>query len=622
MSGSTSQSRSHCINPYCRYPYPQDWTQKQCQSCGTLLLLQQRYIPLQRLRQGEQIHIYLLYDQTNGSQRIMRILAVPTRQALETFEREALILLNPFHRGLPKVEIGAYFHAEINHSKLRMVPCLVMEKLEGPTLQDVVEKCPKGCPEVWVLDWLRQAVDILQKLHNRNIFHGCLHPGSFVLRRGTRQLAIADLGFPPPSQSASTLSWIDGYRLPESSRSGVIGPATDFYAVGRVCIHLLTGCHPRSLEEAMTGTLQWRKRTRVNQPLADLLDRLVQREDHYRLSNAAEIMDLINRVPIKPGSPRPDLQTLLTAPSRGSTRHPVLPGQQGRITDPNHLLSVAKVQGLLKPPSPVPSPTPLALMSANSSRYKIKIQVGMVAKRKLLPFSRTWSEAIAHLDNIRSWLLHTMLQVGRLMVLGGLGGTLAASLGFWLTYWSPLAPLFKGAFTHPVIIPQITLALMPAILVFATAGFGTTWTLTWVRFAESASQRWSQRWTGGWSYALAWLTWQWSTPSSVAPAIARLTAIMALGLMLAAGSPHYRFVQALVVAIGTATTFSALVNVHLWQPHLLLNLLQTNYLVIPNWTMFETTITFFGLVGLVSGFWLGCLDQIGIPCLKYLNKRL
>ena len=47
-------------------------------------------------------------------------------------------------------------------------------------------------------------------------------------------------------------------QSPEQIRGGNVGPAADFYALGRTMIELLTGKYPSELEDSLTGKLRWR----------------------------------------------------------------------------------------------------------------------------------------------------------------------------------------------------------------------------------------------------------------------------------------------------------------------------------------------------------------------------
>jgi eukaryotic-like serine/threonine-protein kinase len=67
-----------------------------------------------------------------------------------------------------------------------------------------------------------------------------------------------------------------GYT-PEEQKKGKAEPRSDFFALGRTFVYLLTAQEPRNLpEDARSGKLIWRNiATQTSQPLADLIDDLM-----------------------------------------------------------------------------------------------------------------------------------------------------------------------------------------------------------------------------------------------------------------------------------------------------------------------------------------------------------
>ncbi|MGH2416227.1 MAG: serine/threonine protein kinase, partial [Microcystaceae cyanobacterium] len=192
-----------------------------------------------------------------------------------------------------------------NHLKPYQFNCLVMEKINGQTLEEIFQEYPQGCSEVWILNWLVQAVEILQELHSRKIIHRDIKPSNLMLRtsqaslnkRGTRrdeQLVLIDFGGAKQYSSnlfglkpSSTRLYSSGYSPPEQIVGGMIGPGADFYALGRTMIEMLTGKSLSDLENPATGEFVWRNRVNVNSQLADLLDDMVQEDVRSRPANAA-----------------------------------------------------------------------------------------------------------------------------------------------------------------------------------------------------------------------------------------------------------------------------------------------------------------------------------------------
>jgi Protein kinase domain len=299
-----NESAVHCINPDCQRPYPQPWGNKFCNSCGAPLLLLDRYLPLQRLGSGGFAHIYTVWDQKTQTEKVLKVLLEDSPKARELFAQEAAVLKGLRHPGVPKVDSDGYFERNWSSPKGQTtLPCLVMEKINGQTLEEIQNKYPQGCPQEMVLNWLSQAVEILEDLHKRKIVHRDIKPSNLMLREKTNQLVLIDFGGVKQvnaamfaSQPRSTRLFSSGYSPPEQMTGTNVAPAADFYALGRTTIELLTGKYPPDLEDPMTGELRWRNAANVNPRFADLLDEMVQEDVKLRPTNAAIIQKRLGQI--------------------------------------------------------------------------------------------------------------------------------------------------------------------------------------------------------------------------------------------------------------------------------------------------------------------------------------
>ncbi|TAF04993.1 MAG: serine/threonine protein kinase [Nostocales cyanobacterium] len=313
-----NQSAVNCINPHCQRPYPQPWGNKFCHSCGSPLQLLDRYCPLQPLGSGGFAQIYTVWDTKTQTEKVLKVLVEESPKAWELFIQEADVLSNFHHPGIPKVDPDGYFQINLTNPKPHQLACLVMEKIDGHNLEEIRQKYPQGCPEDLVLNWFAQAVKILQELHKRHIIHRDIKPSNLMLRTPlptaplqAEQLVLIDFGGAKQfsgailrSHSPSTRLFSSGYSPPEQIIGGNVGPAADFYALGRTIIELLTGKYPQDLEDPITGELRWRNQCHVNPHLADLLDEMIQTDVRSRPAHAAIIQKrLLKIVPVesKPG---------------------------------------------------------------------------------------------------------------------------------------------------------------------------------------------------------------------------------------------------------------------------------------------------------------------------------
>ncbi|MGM3308016.1 protein kinase domain-containing protein [Anabaena sp. WFMT] len=314
-----NQSAVHCINPNCQRPYPQPWGNKFCNSCGAPLQLLDRYDPINPLGSGGFAQIYTVWDEKTETEKVLKVLVEDSPKALELFIQEAEVLSSFRHPGVPKVDADGYFQINLTSPKPHQLACLVMEKIDGQNLEEIRKNYPQGCPEDLVLNWFAQAVKILQELHKRQIIHRDIKPSNLMLRNPSpsallqvEQLVLIDFGGAKQfsgailrSHSPSTRLFSSGYSPPEQVIGGNVGPAADFYALGRTMIELLTGKHPQNLEDPITGELRWRNCCNVNPRLADLLDEMVKTDVRSRPAHAAIIQKRLLK--IVPAASQPNL---------------------------------------------------------------------------------------------------------------------------------------------------------------------------------------------------------------------------------------------------------------------------------------------------------------------------
>jgi serine/threonine protein kinase len=138
---------------------------------------------------------------------------------------------------------------------------LVMELLEGETLDARWERCDKRLPDLEVLTILDQLLDVLAAAHAKQIVHRDLKPGNlFLTREGTVKVldfGIARLGEINADNAGATTSFHSsmgtlGFMPPEQARGRweQVGPQTDLWAIGATMYALLTGRH---VHEAVTA---------------------------------------------------------------------------------------------------------------------------------------------------------------------------------------------------------------------------------------------------------------------------------------------------------------------------------------------------------------------------------
>jgi serine/threonine protein kinase len=589
-----------------------------------------------------------VFDLKNQTEQLLKVLVATQSSDRAKFYHQVKGLASLIDRGLPRV-IDT-FQVEVSQPQVGQLDCLVIEKIKGHTLQVALQRYPQGCPEFLVLSWLQQVVPILGKLHSRRIIHGNLRLTSFIFREDWRQWAIADLGDGGQSAQAlaaneSTGPLSTGYTPPEQVQGQVLKPAADFYALGRIGIQLLTGQHPFALKKSGMGTIEWRQQAKVGLPLADLLDRLVQPDLNQRLSTAAEIQTWLTHIPVKAPPPKPQRTSqpshshlpVRSTHSNSSPKISNAPGSRGRsqTSATATLVSAAAPKvtsgGGMRSSGRLPSGGSARSVNSWDSGSPVHSRSpGAIAPRP--PSSRNisnWDHPRAKLtDNpdLRVALsegfkqfIHASGVILQAMAWSILFASIAAAIGFWLTYWSPLRTLISAFFAYQLASPNISLILQPALIVFGCAGLGTAWGLTQTPNAEFETMFWRQRFLAIVGYMIGWISWQWATPDTLPQAIARLTVFLALGLIFSLGFRSHLWLGAGVTALGSSSTFFLLMQAKLWQPGAFLYLFHSSFT--PDQAMLWSVTGFFGLMAVVFSFWLGVSYYLAEPLLNRMLNR-
>jgi serine/threonine-protein kinase len=165
---------------------------------------------------------------------------------LARLEREARLLA-----ALSHPNIAAIHGLETLHG----VRFLVLELIDGPTLEDRIQRGPMRTDEA--LKLALQMAEALEAAHERGIVHRDLKPANVKVTPDGR-VKVLDFGLAKALDVATeeTLTYSPGqtrpgvvmgtpaYMSPEQARGEVVGSQTDIFAFGTVLYELLTGISP------------------------------------------------------------------------------------------------------------------------------------------------------------------------------------------------------------------------------------------------------------------------------------------------------------------------------------------------------------------------------------------
>ncbi|MGI2909362.1 protein kinase domain-containing protein [Tolypothrix sp. VBCCA 56010] len=360
---------SLCINPFCPKPdHSENANNRFCQSCGSHLLLENRYRVMRLLSDKSGFgKIYEAYE--NSTPKILKVLKEHLNhqpKAVELFEQEAAVLAKLDHPGIPKVD--GYFQYLTNHN-LRL-HCLVMEKIDGVNLEQWLQQHSNNpISEKQALAWLKQLTEILQIVHDKQWFHRDIKPANVMLR-SNGQLVLIDFG----TARDATYTYLAklgvghqitavvsaGYTPPEQINYQAV-PQSDFFALGRTFVYLLTGQHPLKFYDAHNDVFRWRQAVTISPLLGNFLDQLMARKPGDRPLNTQVLLQRIGEIEQKTLPPsKKKLPIAVTvaallllgggfgylAPKIGQTSSPSISTTSPTATNQNPLANLSLAQTL------------------------------------------------------------------------------------------------------------------------------------------------------------------------------------------------------------------------------------------------------------------------------------
>ncbi len=281
---------SLCINPQCSQSENSD-RMLFCQSCGSELLLAGKYRVAKLMsNKGGFGDTYEVTER--GVPKVLKVLKSNDPKAIELFEREYRVLANLSGEGIAGVPLVEDFFLYSPNGSRQPLHCLVMERIFGMDLEEYIKFMKRPIDQKTAIGWLSQLTQILQEIHERGIFHRDIKPSNIILQPDG-QLVLIDFGAVKEAAAnipgQRTRIYTPGYAAPEQERGEVV-EQSDFYALGRTFVYLLTSKEPIDLYDAYRNALLWRdKAMLVSSDCLDLIDRLMQEHPQQRPVDTATI---------------------------------------------------------------------------------------------------------------------------------------------------------------------------------------------------------------------------------------------------------------------------------------------------------------------------------------------
>ena len=175
----------------------------------------------------------------------------------------------------------------------------VMDYIEGKSLSEIVH-ARGALPEKQALDYIRQAGEALQYVHEHNRLHLDIKPDNLMLD-ANGQVVLIDFGASKQydeenGENTSTLiGKTPGYAPLEQMGNDVVRfmPATDVYALGATLYKLLTGTTPLSANRLASGEEQPPLPAGISQGSRMAVDRAMQTRKDKRPQSVREFLSLL-----------------------------------------------------------------------------------------------------------------------------------------------------------------------------------------------------------------------------------------------------------------------------------------------------------------------------------------
>ncbi|MBW4632849.1 MAG: GUN4 domain-containing protein [Iphinoe sp. HA4291-MV1] len=318
-----------CVNPLCQNPQNPD-TVKFCLSCGSGLLLSNRFRPIEMIGQGgfgrtfkavdehsvyeskcliKQFYLQNTAGIPNSKINLQSNTIIPGQQAInqipDIYRTEVTQLAQLKHPQIPSL---------ITHFEQDGYAYIVQEFIDGVNLEvDVNRQGAFTESQIWQV--LNELLPVLKFIHDKNVIHRDIKPENIIRPVGKKPLVLVDFGaaklvVPRPTVTTTNRGTAQmgtgigtpNYMAPEQQKGREVF-ASDLYGLGVTCIRLLTNTYPPQLFDDGSNSWEWRSRCKnISDSLAKILDNLVELGTKKRYSSADEVIQDIAALSQKRGA--------------------------------------------------------------------------------------------------------------------------------------------------------------------------------------------------------------------------------------------------------------------------------------------------------------------------------
>lgn len=266
-------------------------------------IINDRYQVICLLGRGGFGEVWEVYDLQEKEHKVLKIILQNKFQycpetyqnkIISLFQQEAKVLQKLAHPGIPK---GYDYFTITPEGYLTPLHCLVMEKVTGENLQKWLETHQKITDIKMAINWLKQLTETIAVIHQEKLIHRDIKPENIILKSdGT--LVLIDFGsvrqmtttylIKMGKNESGTKIVSSLYTPPEQEFTGLCFPQSDFFALGRTFVHLLTGNSPENFAK---NTLKDEFKS-----LAKLIDYMIEEYPGKRPQNTSIILQYLDAI--------------------------------------------------------------------------------------------------------------------------------------------------------------------------------------------------------------------------------------------------------------------------------------------------------------------------------------
>lgn len=231
----------------------------------TRVTLRNRYFLREQIGSGGMADVYQAWDNLRATRMAVKVLRRDLAQSSRfnrMFEQEAELLRKLEHPNIVRL---------YEFDKEGDVVFIVMDWVEGIDLRKAINEHQKPFNLQEVSHILQPVSAALNYAHQNNVFHCDVKPANILLHADGRVL-LTDFGVARLA-SEDTGGGTPPYMAPEQFSGGVIGAATDVYALGITMYEMLSGLvpfrgeTPNSQGNTLRDKIAWEHLNAIPRPL-------------------------------------------------------------------------------------------------------------------------------------------------------------------------------------------------------------------------------------------------------------------------------------------------------------------------------------------------------------------